>query len=79
MTYAPFNELRTQVEKQYENVVFVPESGGSETELRRAWENHKNENPAALPVRSPPAGGRSCMKQKMNPIRKGKRYALPRI
>ncbi|MBR2434967.1 MAG: hypothetical protein IKB22_05795 [Lentisphaeria bacterium] len=46
MTYAPFNELRTQVEKQYENVVFVPESGGSETELRRAWENHKNENPA---------------------------------
>ena len=46
MTYAPFNELRTQVEKQYENVVFVPESGWSETELRRAWENHKIENPA---------------------------------
>ena len=45
MTYASFDTLRPRVEKQYENAVYLPESGWSEQQLRTAWHEHKQENP----------------------------------
>lgn len=43
--YAPFDEMRFLVEKQYENAVYIPGSGWTEAQLRQAWEDHKKENP----------------------------------
>ena len=43
--YPSFDKLRNLVEKQYTSVVYVPESGWSETQLRSAWEEHKKANP----------------------------------
>lgn len=43
--FAPFEELRPLVEKQYENAVFIPESGWSEEKIRTVWEEHKSANP----------------------------------
>ena len=45
MNYAPFDELRPRLEKQYENVVYSTENSWSEAELRQAWAAHKRENP----------------------------------
>ena len=45
MNYAPFDELRPKLEKQYENVVYSTEDCWSEAELRQAWDAHKQDNP----------------------------------
>ena len=45
MNYAPFDEIRPQLEKQYENAVFSPEECWDEAQLRETWEAHKRENP----------------------------------
>ena len=45
MNYAPFDEIRPQLEKQYENAVFSSEECWDEARLREAWETHKKENP----------------------------------
>ena len=44
-SYAPFDELRPKLEKQYENAVFSEDNCWTEAQLRDAWENHKKENP----------------------------------
>ena len=44
-TYAPFDELRPKLEKQYENAVYSTENCWTETQLRQAWDTHKQENP----------------------------------
>ena len=44
-TYAPFDEIRPKLEKQYENAVYSTEDCWTEAQLREAWENHKKENP----------------------------------
>ena len=43
--YQPFDVIRTQLEKQYENVVYSQENAWTETQLREAWDNHKKECP----------------------------------
>ena len=45
MQYAPFDEIRPKLEKQYENAVFSTEDCWSEAQLRQAWQDHKRENP----------------------------------
>ena len=45
MNYAPFDELRPKLEKQYENAVYSTENCWSEEQLRQAWEVHKQQNP----------------------------------
>ena len=45
MNYAPFDELRPKLEKQYENAVFSSEDCWTEEQLRQAWETHKQQNP----------------------------------
>ena len=45
MEYAPFDELRAKLEKQYENACFSPDDCWDEARLRQAWEEHKRENP----------------------------------
>ena len=44
-TYQPFDEIRTLLEKQYENVVYSQENSWTEEQLREAWDNHKKECP----------------------------------
>ena len=44
MNYAPFDELRPKLEKQYENAVYSTENCWSEEQLRQAWETHKQQN-----------------------------------
>ena len=45
MNYAPFDEIRQKLEKQYENAVFSPKDCWTEVQLRQTWEKHKQENP----------------------------------
>ena len=45
MKYAPFDEIRPKLEKQYENAVFSTEDCWTEEQLRQVWEDHKKENP----------------------------------
>ena len=45
MNFLPFEQLRKQLEKQYENAVYSTELAWSETELKSAWEEHKRANP----------------------------------
>ena len=45
MNYAPFDEIRPKLEKQYENAVFSEENCWTEPQLREAWEKHKQDNP----------------------------------
>ena len=45
MNYAPFDELRPKLEKQYENAVFSSEDCWTEEQLRQAWATHKQQNP----------------------------------
>ena len=47
MNYAPFDEIRPKLEKQYENAVFSPEECWEEARLREAWEMM----PSRLPQR----------------------------
>ena len=44
MNYAPFDEIRPKLEKQYENAVFSAENGWDEAKLRQVWEDHKKES-----------------------------------
>ena len=45
MKYAPFDEIRTKLEKQYENAVFSTEDCWDEAKLRQTWDDHKKANP----------------------------------
>ena len=45
MDHVSFDEIRPKLEKQYENAVFSSEDCWTETELRQAWDMHKQENP----------------------------------
>ena len=45
MKHARFDELRSKLEKQYENAVFSAEECWDEARLRQVWETHKRENP----------------------------------
>ena len=45
MNYAPFDEIRPKLEKQYENAVFSAENCWDEAKLRQVWEDHKQKNP----------------------------------
>ena len=44
-TYAPFDEIRPKLEKQYENAVYSTEDCWTKAQLREAWKTHKEENP----------------------------------
>ena len=44
-TYAPFDEIRPKLEKQYENAVYSTEDCWDEARLRQVWADHKKENP----------------------------------
>ncbi len=43
--FGAFDELRPKLEKQYENAVYSTENCWSETQLREAWDAHKQQNP----------------------------------
>ena len=45
MKYAPFDELRSKLEKQYENAVFSADDCWDEARLRQTWADHRRENP----------------------------------
>ena len=45
MNYAPFDDIREKLEKQYENALFSTEECWSEAQLRQVWEEHKKANP----------------------------------
>ena len=45
MNYAPFDEIRPKLEKQYENAVFPSKDCWDEAKLRQVWDDHKKENP----------------------------------
>ena len=45
MNYAPFDDIREKLEKQYENALFSTEECWSEAQLRQVCEEHKKANP----------------------------------
>ena len=45
MNYAPFDEIRPKLEKQYENAVFSAGECWDEAKLRQVWEEHRKQNP----------------------------------
>ena len=45
MNYAPFDEIRQKLEKQYENMVFSLKDCWTESQIRQVWNTHKRENP----------------------------------